>query len=228
MSQFAASFHLATKARKHEAMADASLILRSGRNLAATPPARWCRVGAAIVAVAALPALLQAERRPIDTEKSTLTVLVYKSGLFSALADDHVIDAPLAAGAIDEESRSVALEVRTAEMRVRDPNLASGKRADVQTRMVGPEVLDADRFPSIAFESTTVQPKGADAWTVAGRLTIHGQTRVVTFEATRANGRYRGTVAVKQRDFGIMPISIAGGTVKVKDEIKIQFDIVAR
>ena len=46
--------------------------------------------------------------------------------------------------------------------------------------------------------------------------------------ATRANGRYRGTVTLKQRDFGIMPISIAGGTVKVKDEIKIEFDVVAR
>jgi hypothetical protein len=48
------------------------------------------------------------------------------------------------------------------------------------------------------------------------------------FAATRANGRYRGRVAVKQRDFGINPISIAGGTVKVKDEIRIEFDIVAR
>ncbi len=27
------------------------------------------------------------------------------------------------------------------------------------------------------------------------------------------------------RDFGIKPISIAGGTVKVKDELKIEFDI---
>ncbi len=73
------------------------------------------------------------------------------------------------------------------------PTLSAGKRADVQTRMVGPEVLDVERFPSIAFESTAIQPKGADAWTVAGRLTIHGQTRDVTFAATRANGRYRGT-----------------------------------
>jgi hypothetical protein len=31
---------------------------------------------------------------------------------------------------------------------------------------------------------------------------------------------------VKQTDFGIVPISIAGGTVKVKDEIKVDFDIV--
>ena len=84
-------------------MVDASVIVLSvARNAAASSRARWRRVGAAIVAVEALPVLLQAERRPIDTEKSTLTVFVYKSGLFSALADDHVIDAPLAAGTIDE------------------------------------------------------------------------------------------------------------------------------
>jgi hypothetical protein len=32
---------------------------------------------------------------------------------------------------------------------------------------------------------------------------------------------------VKQRDFEIQPISIAGGVVKVKDEVKVEFDIVA-
>jgi len=30
---------------------------------------------------------------------------------------------------------------------------------------------------------------------------------------------------LKQRDFAIKPISIVGGTVKVKDDIKIEFDI---
>jgi len=44
----------------------------------------------------------------------------------------------------------------------------------------------------------------------------------------RQGGRYRGTAALKQRDFGIDPITIAGGTVKVKDEVKVEFDIVAQ
>jgi len=178
---------------------------------------------------AAVPLVLHAERRDLDTEKSTLTVYVYKSGLFSALADDHVIDATLAAGTIDDGPRAaVSIDVRAADLRVRDPKLSAGKRADVQARMVGPEVLEVEKFPSIGFESTAIEPKGADSWTVAGRLTIHGQTREVTFATTRRDGRYRGSVTVKQRDFGITPISIAGGTVKVKDEVKIEFDVVAR
>jgi hypothetical protein len=32
-------------------------------------------------------------------------------------------------------------------------------------------------------------------------------------------------VVLKQRDFGITPVSIAGGTVKVKNELTIDFDI---
>jgi hypothetical protein len=40
-------------------------------------------------------------------------------------------------------------------------------------------------------------------------------------------GRYRGSTSIKQSDFGISPISIAGGTVKVKDDVKIDFDIAA-
>jgi hypothetical protein len=33
-------------------------------------------------------------------------------------------------------------------------------------------------------------------------------------------------VTLKQSDFGIRPISIVGGTVKVKDELKVEFDVV--
>ena len=170
-----------------------------------------------------------AETRQIDAEQSKLTVFVYKSGLFSAFADDHVIDGAIAGGTIsDTAPLSVAIDVRAGELKVRDPNLPAGKRAEVQTRMLGPEVLDTQQFPSIAFESATVEAGGPDRWTVTGSLTMHGQTRPVTFPVSRANGRYRGSVTLKQRDFGIVPISIAGGTVKVKDEIKIEFDVVAR
>jgi polyisoprenoid-binding protein YceI len=171
----------------------------------------------------------QAETRPIDTGHSTLTVFVYKSGLFSAFADNHVIKAPLASGSISEESSPrVELAVHAADLSVIDPGVSADRRAEVQTRMLGPEVLDTAKFPDITFTSETIVPAGKDRWNVNGRLTIHGQTRAITFFVTRVNGRYRGDVAIKQRDFGIEPITIAGGTVKVKDELKIQFDLVVR
>ena len=170
-----------------------------------------------------------AETRPIDGERSTLTVFVYKSGLFSALADDHVIRAPLASGIMSADPPfGVELRVRSANLKVLDPGLSIEKRSEVQARMLGPEVLDSEKYPDIEFASTAIEAVGTDRWTVAGRLTIHGVTRVTTFSVARRDGRYRGAAVLKQRDFGIEPISIVGGTVKVKDELRVEFDIVSQ
>src|SRR5262245_11029555 len=81
--------------------------------------------------------LAGAQPRQIDTAQSKLTVYVYKSGLFSGFADDHIVDAPIAAGTVsDTTPLSVAIEVRAGELKVRDPNLAAGKRDEVQSKMV--------------------------------------------------------------------------------------------
>ncbi len=179
-----------------------------------------------VVAAVAGSAQAAAGTKPIDVAQSTLTVFAYKSGLFSAFADNHIIKAPIAGGSISDDSPlKVDLTVRSADLRVLDPDLSANKRAEVQARMISAEVLDVMKFPEIAFTSTSVEPAGADRWTITGRLTIHGQTRTITFAVSRANGRYRGDVLIKQRDFGIEPIRIAAGAVKVKDELKVEFDI---
>jgi hypothetical protein len=182
---------------------------------------------AVFVAGALMPAAGRAETRPINTEQSTLTVLVYKSGLFSAFADNHIIKAPIAAGSLsDQPPLAVEVSIRAADLRVLDPGLAPDRRAEVQARMLSADVLDVVKFPDIIFTSTTVEPESDGRWNVTGRLTIHGQTRAIVFPVALVNGRYRGEVAIKQRDFGIEPIRIAAGAVKVKDELKIQFEIV--
>jgi polyisoprenoid-binding protein YceI len=71
-----------------------------------------------------------------------------------------------------------------------------------------------------------VQRGDAGRWSVRGELELHGQTHPVTVRVVREQGHYKGSASLKQSDFGIVPISIAGGTVKVKDEIKIDFDVV--
>jgi len=164
--------------------------------------------------------------QPIDVERSTLTVHAYKAGLFSAFADNHVIRAPIAGGRINEEGMlAVELTVKTAKMTVLDPGMSPDKRAEVQTRMHGPEVLDSARYPEIRFASTRVAPDGENQWRVTGELTLHGVSRPLTLDVMRRDGRFRGTVSIRQRDFDIQPISIVGGTVKVKDELRIEFDV---
>jgi polyisoprenoid-binding protein YceI len=91
--------------------------------------------------------------------------------------------------------------------------------------MLGSEVLDAERYPDIVFKSSSADPAGAGAWTVHGTLTLHGNTRPVSIEVRESDGHYIGTARLKQTDFGIKPIRLAGGAVRVKDEVLVQFDL---
>jgi len=188
---------------------------------------RMIRLFTLALSVSVLSAQAFADNRPIDAEHSTVTVLVFKSGLFSALADDHVIKAPIASGSISEDQPlAVSMTIHAADLRVLDPGLSEKRRAEVQTRMLGPEVLDVAQFAEIRFASTRVDPSGPERWQVTGRLTIRDHERTMTFPVTRSNGKYVGEAVIKQRDFGIEPIKVAGGTVKVKDELRVQFEIV--
>ena len=165
------------------------------------------------------------QARPIDTAASKLTVHAFKTGLFSGFADNHEIEAPIAEGSIDEAAPRVNFVVESRNMKVLDPQISPDRRRVIQGRMVGPEVLDTERFPKIAFESTKVERSGEGQFVVEGQLSLHGVTRPVSIKVRSESGRYRGTCTLKQRDYGIEPISIVGGTVKVKDELKIDFDI---
>ena len=166
--------------------------------------------------------------RQIDVDKSVLTVRVYKSGLFSAFAHDHEIRAPIQSGSFDEQKRTVEFKVRSAELKVLDPDGSDSERSQVQHTMEGPKVLDPEKFPEISFHSTSIEAAGAGKWNVQGDLTLHGQTRPVKVAVEGANGRYRGSSHFRQREFGITPISIGGGSIKVKDEVRIEFDVAGK
>jgi polyisoprenoid-binding protein YceI len=91
--------------------------------------------------------------------------------------------------------------------------------------MLGPQVLDAKQYPEIVFQSTGAEPAGAGSWTVHGNLTLRGQTHPVTVAVREAGGHYVGNAHLKQTDFDIKPIKVGGGAVRVKDEVRIEFDI---
>jgi polyisoprenoid-binding protein YceI len=185
--------------------------------------------GFAIAAVL-LPAMLWtvALAKEIDVEKSTMTVRVFKAGIFSALGHEHEISASIRDGKFSESDHSVELTVDARQMRVMDKDLSEKDRAEIQGNMLGPKVLDSGEFPDITFRSTAVEPAGDGRWTVSGDLTLRGHTRPVKLAVRAQNGHYQGTVELKQRDFGIEPISVGGGAVKVKNELRVEFDIVAK
>jgi len=164
--------------------------------------------------------------QPIDSQHSVVTVRVFKSGLFSAFADNHEVQAPISEGSVDESKREVSLVIEAKRLKVLDPGLPPEKRAEVQSRMLGPEVLDSGQFAQIRFRSSSIEQVRENSFRLHGDLSLHGQTAPISLVVTGRDGSYRGQCVLKQRAFGIQPISIAGGTVKVKDEVKIEFTIV--
>lgn len=176
----------------------------------------------------AISSVAQTKSKDIDVDRSSMMIHVSKSGLFSFAGDNHEIRAPISSGKVNEAAKTVELRVESAKLAVLDPSFSPAKRAQVQQEMVGPHVLDAGRFPEITFRSTQVTEEKPSTWRVIGDLTLHGQTHSITLRVSGSAGHYRGKATLKQTDFGIAPISIAGGTVKVKDELEIDFDIVTR
>lgn len=162
----------------------------------------------------------------VDTNHSKLTVFVYKQGLFAFAADNHEVNAPIVSGSFDAATKAVDIKIDAAKMQVQDP---PSRRDKVQANMIGPAVLDVAKYPHILFRSTNIGLEGPDHWTVTGDLTLHGQTHPVVVQVIRKDStHFGGSATVRQTDFGITPIRIVGGTVRVKDDVKIVFDIVLK
>lgn len=182
-------------------------------------------VAISLLVVLVLAGTLVAQSRPIDINQSKLVVHVSTAGLFSAFGDNHEVAAPVTEGFVDEAVRRVKLVVESQRLKVLDPQLSADKRRQVQERMLSPEVLDVEHFPRISFESTSVEQAGPGQLLVRGQLALHGKTHPVVVKVRSDGAHYVGTCKFKQREFGITPVSVAGGTVKVKDEVTIEFDI---
>ena len=182
----------------------------------------------AISAISMLWARNASAQTAIDPQKSSITVRVFKAGVFSAFGHEHEISAPIEQGSFKENPASVELTVDARRMRVMDKGISEKDRADIQQTMLGPKVLDSEKFPTIRFRSTRVELLGEGKWSLLRDLTIHGETRPVKVRVEGANGRYHGTAELKQKDFGITPVTVGGGAVKVKNELRIEFDIVSK
>jgi hypothetical protein len=175
----------------------------------------------------ALP-LLNAQDVLIDTSRSTISVHVGKAGLFSKAAHDHWINAPISSGTIRElGSLGVEFKVETARLTVKpDPNVDAKTQAQIQKDMEE-MTLEPKNYPEISFRSTRIEASGAGQWKVNGDLSLHGVTKPISFIVIRNGAAYIGDALLRQTDFGIKPISIAGGMVKVKNEIDVAFQIYA-
>jgi polyisoprenoid-binding protein YceI len=177
----------------------------------------------------------------IDRTATSVLIHVGKSGLFSFAGHDHEVAAPAVGGTItldqaEVTKSSVSLEFDATALKVTGKGEPAEDVPEVQQVMLSDRVLDVRQYPTITFRSNRVSlvTKMADRLTVnvAGELTLHGTTRPM---ATRVDVSLKdatltanGTARIRQTDFGIKPVTAGAGTVRVKDEVEVVFQVVAR
>jgi len=86
--------------------------------------------------------------------------------------------------------------------------------------------------PLIAQEKAApekaIDTQRSGQWKVDGDLSLHGVTKAVSLTVKQTGESYTTHTVLKQSDFGITPLSIGGGMIKVKNEVGIDFEIFAR
>src|SRR6202789_939950 len=85
---------------------------------------------------------LSAQQHDVDTQKSTLTIHVGKTGAFSGFGHEHEVRALIHSGTADTGPHAaVEIHVNARDLRVLDKDASDKDRADVQATMLGPDVL---------------------------------------------------------------------------------------
>jgi polyisoprenoid-binding protein YceI len=174
----------------------------------------------------------------IDTRASQFTVQAFASGLAASVAHSPKIairdwtgEARFTPGTLGDGS--VKVRVKAASLEVLD-ELRDSDRGELH-RVMNKEVLETSTFPDVVFESSEVradrQKDDLYKLSVQGLLTLHGVVNDHAFTAQVALGvdsaRAYGEFKVRQTDYAIRVASIAGGTLRLQDELKFSF-VVAR
>jgi polyisoprenoid-binding protein YceI len=109
---------------------------------------------------------------------------------------------------------------------------------DRDNHLRSPDFFDVDNHPEITFSSTAIEHVRKGDYRVSGDLTMHGETRPVTFEVTvhgverdpwgndRVGLEVRGTIS--RGDFGLRwQQALETGGILVGDEVRVSADVSA-
>lgn len=186
-------------------------------------------------------------RYRVATDASELRILVWRAGPLAGLGHNHVVVTRALSGSVSLagalEHSAVRLEFPVASLTVDEPGVrrAEGRSFEgtippedsraTRENMLGPELLDADAYPTIHIESTAVEGSLPNV-TIAAEVTVRGRRYPVdvpvsinTFDGGLvAVGRLRVTHSA----LGLEPFTVALGSLRVAEELQVRFRIVAR
>ena len=193
------------------------------------------------------PAAAETERYEVDPGRSRIILRVYREGPLAALGHNHVIAVHGLEGSVrwhpDPARCGVALRFAVAALGVDEPELRTTAGADFATpldepartgtrrNMLGPRLLEADRFPEITLVSESISGS-ASAPRIALRAHVAGRDARFDVPAQLwrdAEGiRATGAFELRQTTLGLTPFSTLLGALRVADTLQVQFDIRAR
>ena len=124
----------------------------------------------------------------------------------------------------------VDLTIETASISTGDAN------RDAHLRSA--DFFEPEKYPTVTFTSTTVEPLGDEQYRVTGDLTLHGVTRPITFDVTRegvtktmkgeALQAFSGALTLSRKDFGLeWNVALESGGWLVSDQVKIALEVQA-
>jgi polyisoprenoid-binding protein YceI len=178
-------------------------------------------------------------RYVIDTRASQFTVQAFASGLVAAVAHSPKIairdwtgEAQVASNTL--EGVFLKVRVKAASLEVLD-ELRDADRREIH-RIMNQEVLETAAFPEVVYETSEVKAEKVrdDLYKlkVRGRLSLHGVSNEHSFNAqvslAEDSARAYGDFTVRQSEYDIRIASIAGGTLKLQDDLKFSFYVLAR
>ena len=173
----------------------------------------------------------------IDTAQSLIAVTVRRGGVLARLGHDHVVASHKITGTVSPSQNRADFQFRLDEMNIDESDLRllaglekqpsadaiEGTRHNMLTK-----VLDAERYPLVEIHAE----RGASGQPLQVTITLHGVTRTMAIpvELREENGviNVKGTVNLKQTDFGLTPFSVMGGAMAVQDQMELRFDLSAR
>jgi len=179
------------------------------------------------------------DRFVIDSRASRFTVRAFATGILSAMGHNPTVGIRIFSGEMKfdpEQLKAGAFQlvIESSSLGVQD-DISDKDRREME-RLMNDEVLERSKFPEIRYEASDISvTKMGDALFSAkldGSLTFHGVTRKESIAArvTQMGSMLRasGEFSLSQANYGIKPVSVAGGALKLKDELKFSFEIVAR
>jgi polyisoprenoid-binding protein YceI len=166
-------------------------------------------------------------------------VRAFAGGMLSAMGHNPTIAIRDFSGEVTfdpaaPERASLRVEIRANSLEVTD-DIKSKDRREMESTM-NEQVLESSKYPAIRFDTSATEAEalgeGRYRINMHGNLELRGVTRSLPVTAQVAlNGdmlRGHGEFSLLQSDFGIRPVIVAGGALKLKDELKFSFDMVAR